>query len=126
MRSGSRKQVGGAQHFRGGAQHFNYKSKQVHEDMVNGKQEAHMKIVEIKNGEGVKRVINVGPAGKRKSHTVKLNKREISNIRRKIFMPRLFAPLMQAVGLATATAAATIAKNATVRKTVRHKKAHRK
>jgi hypothetical protein len=110
----------GAKQF-GGAQHFNYKSKQVHEDMVNGQHEAHMKIVEIKNGEGVKRVINIGPSGKRKSHTVRLNKREISNIRRKIFMPHLFAPLMQAVGMASAAAAAPV-----VRKTVRHKKAHRK
>ncbi len=106
----------------GGAEHFNYMSKQVHEDMVDGKREAHMKIVTVKNGEGIKRVVNIAPGGKKKVHTVKLNKGEISNIRRKIFMPRLFAPLMQAVGLAAPAAAAPTA----TRNTRRHKKAHRK
>jgi hypothetical protein len=77
----------------GGSKEFNYKSETVHEDLVDGRRESHTKIVEIKNGKGIKRLINTAPSGRRTVRTAKLSAGELYNIRRKIFMPRLFKDL---------------------------------
>ena len=73
---------------------FVYHSEQVHN--VNGKTKRN--IVNIKNGKGQK--ITELCHGKRKTRKVsKLTKKEISQIRKNKFIPKLFAPERQILAL---------------------------
>jgi hypothetical protein len=73
---------------------FVYHSEQVHR--MNGKTKRN--IVNIKNGKGEK--ITEINHGKRKTRKVsKLTKKEMSQIRKNKFIPKLFAPERQILGL---------------------------
>ena len=73
---------------------FVYHSEQVH--IVNGKTKRN--IVDIKNGKGKK--ISELCHGKRKTRKVsKLSKKEMAQIRKNKFIPKLFAPESQILGV---------------------------
>jgi hypothetical protein len=94
---------------------FMYKSSEMHKDILNGKHQAHMNIIEIKNGEGKKTVVDILPSGKKRKTVKKLNKKEVESIRRRQFVPDLFKGMLfnlrNAVGeLGAAPARKTIKK----------------
>jgi 2-methylcitrate dehydratase PrpD len=89
---------------------FNYKSSESHQDYVNGEYRAHMNVIEISNGTGKKTVIDIGPSGRKRKTMKRLNKKEVNAIRRREFVPDLFAGMLS--GLRTSP----------MRKTLKNKK----
>ena len=66
--------------------HFN--SVQVHSNMEKQVTES----VSVRNNKGMKVVKIRYPNGKSKTKKLKLSKKEVSNIKSKVFMPKLFQP----------------------------------
>ncbi len=76
-----------------------------------------MNIIEIKNGEGKKTVVDILPSGKKRKTVKKLNKKEVEAIRRRQFVPDLFKGMLFNLRNAVGEMGA-----APVRKTIKKKK----
>ncbi len=100
---------------------FHYKSSEMHADTLNGKYQAHMNIIEIRNGAGKKTVVDILPSGKKRKTVKQLSGKEVEAIRRRQFIPDLFKGMLY--GLRNGPGAAPL--RGTVRKTLKNKKAHK-
>jgi len=69
--------------------HFAYKSVEMHTTMVNGHRNTRKNIVKVVNGKGVKKT-EVSHNKKTVKKSKRLTKKEITNIRKRNFMPGLF------------------------------------
>ena len=68
---------------------FNYNSTQQHETLTDNGKKIKITHVKIKNEKGEKKVTIIDKKGKH-SHTMKLTKEEIDNIKQHKFIPTLF------------------------------------
>jgi hypothetical protein len=93
---------------------FAYKSSESHTDILNGKHQAHMNIIEIRNGVGKKTVVDILPSGKQRKTVKKLNRKEVEAIRRRQFVPDLFKGMLHGIRAQRVGSAA--------RKTLKNKK----
>lgn len=93
---------------------FTYKSSEMHSDTLNGKYQAHMNVIEIRNGDGKKTVIDILPSGKKRKTIRKLSGKEVEAIRRRKFVPDLFKGMLHDLRNSP---------SASARKTLKNKKA---
>ncbi len=93
---------------------FAYKSNEMHADVLNGKHQAHMNVIEIRNGKGKKTVIDISPSGKRRKTVKNLTGKEVEAIRRRQFVPDLFKGMLY--GLRNGPCARKTLKNKKARK----------
>lgn len=70
---------------------YSFTSMEQHSSFINGKRSEEKKVVEVRNGKGVKKVLRKEPGKPTKKLVKRLNTREVKNIQKKIFMPRLFS-----------------------------------
>ena len=73
---------------------FTYKSSEMHSDTLNGKRQAHMNVIAIRNGNGNKTVVDILPSGKKRKTMRKLSGKEVEAIRRRKFVPDLFKGML--------------------------------
>ena len=90
----------------------------MHADTLNGKYQAHMNVIEVRNGTGKKTVVDILPSGKKRKTVKNLSGKEVEAIRRRRFIPDLFKGMLY--GLRNGPGAAPLSGNA--RKTLKNKK----
>lgn len=66
----------------------------MHADTLNGKYQAHMNVLEVRNGVGKKTVIDILPSGRRRKTVKALTGKEVEAIRRRQFIPDLFSGML--------------------------------